>query len=192
RYLRELKIDGLAISLVYENGQLLRGVTRGDGRVGEDVTANIRTLAGVPHRLATDDPPALLEVRGEVVYPTTEFEALNAERREAGLAEFANPRNTAAGSLSQKDPSITASRALELCVHRSRGDGGHPPDTAPAAMTSSTRSTGSSSRSPPSPSSAPWDRPRGRRAGPSRTSTRPRRSPPGCSTSRSTSGAPAA
>ena len=117
RYLTELKIDGLAISLVYENGQLLRGVTRGDGRVGEDVTANIRTLAGVPHRLATDDPPALLEVRGEVFYPTTEFEALNAERREAGLAEFANPRNTAAGSLRQKDPSITASRALELYVH---------------------------------------------------------------------------
>src|SRR5699024_6366497 len=83
RYLTELKIDGLAISLVYENGQLLRGVTRGDGRVGEDVTANIRTLAGVPHRLATDDPPALLEVRGEVFYPTTEFEALNAKRREA-------------------------------------------------------------------------------------------------------------
>src|SRR5699024_517511 len=104
RYLTELKIDGLAISLVYENGQLLRGVTRGDGRVGEDVTANIRTLAGVPHRLATDDPPALLEVRGEVFYPTTEFEALNAERREAGLAEFATPATRPPGRCARRTP----------------------------------------------------------------------------------------
>ena len=116
-YLTELKIDGLAISLVYEDGELLRGVTRGDGRVGEDVSANVRTIAGVPHRLQTDAAPALLEVRGEVFYPITEFEALNAERREAGLAEFANPRNTAAGSLRQKDSSVTASRALAMYVH---------------------------------------------------------------------------
>lgn len=116
-YLTELKIDGLAISLVYENGDLVRGVTRGDGRVGEDVSDNVRTIAGVPHRLDTDTPPALLEVRGEVFYPTSEFEALNAERREAGLTEFANPRNTAAGSLRQKDSSVTASRALEVYVH---------------------------------------------------------------------------
>lgn len=117
RYLTELKIDGLAIDLVYENGELVRAATRGDGRVGEDVTENVRTIANVPHRLTTDDPPAVLEVRGEVFYPTAEFEALNEQRREAGLAEFANPRNTAAGSLRQKDSSVTASRALAVYVH---------------------------------------------------------------------------
>ncbi|MDO5662972.1 MAG: NAD-dependent DNA ligase LigA [Brachybacterium sp.] len=122
RYLTELKIDGLAIDLVYENGDLVRGVTRGDGRVGEDVTANIRTIASIPHRLQTEEPPAVLEVRGEVFYPTARFEELNAERREAGLAEFANPRNTAAGSLRQKDPAVTASRALAAYVH---GIGAH-------------------------------------------------------------------
>lgn len=116
-YLVELKIDGLAIDLVYENGVLARGVTRGDGRVGEDVTANVRTIANVPERLDTENPPAVLEVRGEVFYPSAEFEALNAQRREAGLAEFANPRNTAAGSLRQKDPAVTASRALKVFVH---------------------------------------------------------------------------
>ncbi len=116
-FLTELKIDGLAIDLVYEDGVLVRGVTRGDGRVGEDVTANIRTIDSIPHRLNTENPPALLEVRGEVFYPTAEFETLNEERREAGLAEFANPRNTAAGSLRQKDPAVTASRALAAYVH---------------------------------------------------------------------------
>lgn len=121
-YLTELKIDGLAIDLVYENGELVRGVTRGDGRVGEDVTANVRTIASIPHRLATEDPPAVLEVRGEVFYPVTEFTALNEQRRDAGLAEYANPRNTAAGSLRQKDPAITASRALAAYVH---GIGAH-------------------------------------------------------------------
>ncbi len=117
RYLTELKIDGLAIDLVYENGELVRAATRGDGRVGEDVTANVRTIANVPERLATDDPPAVLEVRGEVFYPSAEFAELNAQRREAGLAEFANPRNTATGSLRQKDPAVTASRALAVHVH---------------------------------------------------------------------------
>ncbi|WP_460477555.1 NAD-dependent DNA ligase LigA [Brachybacterium huguangmaarense] len=117
RYLTELKIDGLAIDLLYENGVLVRGATRGDGRVGEDVTANVRTIANVPERLHTDAPPAVLEVRGEVFYPSAAFEELNAQRREAGLAEFANPRNTAAGSLRQKDPAVTASRALEVYVH---------------------------------------------------------------------------
>ena len=102
---------------MYENGALVRGVTRGDGRVGEDVTANVRTIESVPHRLHTEDPPALLEVRGEVFYPTAAFEELNEQRREAGLAEFANPRNTAAGSLRQKDSSVTASRALAMYVH---------------------------------------------------------------------------
>ena len=122
RYLTELKIDGLAISLVYENGELVRGVTRGDGREGEDVTANVRTIDTVPDRLDVEDPPALLEVRGEVFYPTAEFEKLNEQRREAGLAEFANPRNTAAGSLRQKDTAVTASRALAVYVH---GIGAH-------------------------------------------------------------------
>ncbi len=125
RYLSELKIDGLAISLVYQDGELVRGVTRGDGRVGEDVTANVRTIAGIPHRLQLADgeqPPALLEVRGEVFYPTAAFEELNEQRREAGLAEFANPRNTAAGSLRQKDTAVTASRKLAVYVH---GIGAH-------------------------------------------------------------------
>ncbi|WP_422114877.1 NAD-dependent DNA ligase LigA [Brachybacterium sp. UNK5269] len=125
RYLSELKIDGLAISLVYQDGELVRGVTRGDGRVGEDVTANVRTIAGIPHRLQLEggeQPPALLEVRGEVFYPTAAFEELNAQRREAGLAEFANPRNTAAGSLRQKDTAVTASRKLAVYVH---GIGAH-------------------------------------------------------------------
>ncbi|MFC7465813.1 NAD-dependent DNA ligase LigA [Brachybacterium sp. GCM10030252] len=122
RYLTELKIDGLAISLVYEDGELVRAVTRGDGRVGEDVTANVRTIDSIPERLETDAPPAVLEVRGEVFYPTSEFEALNDQRREAGLAEFANPRNTAAGSLRQKDVAVTASRALAVYVH---GIGAH-------------------------------------------------------------------
>lgn len=121
-YLTELKIDGLAIDLVYENGVLTRGATRGDGRVGEDVTANVRTIASVPERLDTDEPPGLLEVRGEVFYPTSAFEALNTQRREQGLAEFANPRNTAAGSLRQKDPAVTASRELAVYVH---GVGAH-------------------------------------------------------------------
>ncbi|MCL6423751.1 NAD-dependent DNA ligase LigA [Brachybacterium sp. JHP9] len=116
-FLCELKIDGLAIDLVYENGVLARGVTRGDGRVGEDVTANVRTIANVPERLGTPNPPAILEVRGEVFYPSAAFEELNDQRREAGLAEFANPRNTAAGSLRQKDPAVTASRALAVYVH---------------------------------------------------------------------------
>lgn len=117
RYLTELKIDGLAIDLVYERGELVRAATRGDGRVGEDVTANVRTIASVPERLTTDEPPDVLEVRGEVFYPSAAFERLNSARREAGLAEFANPRNTATGSLRQKDPSVTASRELAVHVH---------------------------------------------------------------------------
>ncbi len=116
-YLTELKIDGLAIDLVYQDGRLVRGVTRGDGRVGEDVTPNVRTIANVPERLDTDEPPAVLEVRGEVFFPSAAFEELNEQRKEAGLAEFANPRNTAAGSLRQKDPAVTASRALRVYVH---------------------------------------------------------------------------
>jgi DNA ligase (NAD+) len=116
-YLCELKVDGLAVALVYENGRLVRGATRGDGRTGEDITPNIRTLDDVPARLRGDDVPELLEVRGEVYFPAAAFEELNAALVEAGKAPFANPRNTAAGSLRQKDPRVTASRGLRMVVH---------------------------------------------------------------------------
>ena len=119
-FLCELKVDGLAINLTYEGGRLVRGVTRGDGRIGEDVTANVRTIEGVPHRLTgTDDYPVpeLVEVRGEVYFPVEGFAALNARLVEAGKAPFANPRNTAAGSLRQKDPKVTASRRLRMVCH---------------------------------------------------------------------------
>ncbi len=119
-YLTELKIDGLAINLLYERGRLVRAATRGDGRTGEDVTNNVRTIVGVPHQLATDSPvgvPELVEVRGEVFFPVAAFAELNASLVEAGRAPFANPRNAAAGSLRQKDPRITATRPLRMIVH---------------------------------------------------------------------------
>ena len=119
-YLCELKIDGLAVNLLYEDGRLVRALTRGDGRTGEDVTPNVRTVRGVPHRLtpAPDRPvPARMEVRGEVYLPVKAFEALNESLVAAGKAPFANPRNSAAGSLRQKDPRITASRALAMTCH---------------------------------------------------------------------------
>jgi len=116
-FLTELKIDGLAINLLYENGRLVRALTRGDGRTGEDVTHNVRTIEGVPERLAGDDVPDLVEVRGEVFFPTAAFADLNASLVEAGKAPFANPRNAAAGSLRQKDPKVTASRPLRMLVH---------------------------------------------------------------------------
>ena len=109
----ELKIDGVAISITYEDGRLVQAATRGDGRVGEDVTENVRTLADVPEAL-DGDAPALVEVRGEVYMPIATFDALNESQDEQGLRRYANPRNTAAGSLRQKDPSITASRGLRL------------------------------------------------------------------------------
>jgi len=118
-YLCELKVDGLAVALVYEQGRLVRGATRGDGRIGEDVTPNIRTIDEVPTRLRGDETPVpeLLEVRGEVYFPVAAFEDLNAALVEAGKAPFANPRNTAAGSLRQKDPRVTAARPLRMVVH---------------------------------------------------------------------------
>jgi DNA ligase (NAD+) len=119
-YLSELKIDGLAINLLYENGRLTRALTRGDGRTGEDVTLNVRTLQGVPERLTGTDEypvPKLVEVRGEVFFRVEDFLELNARQAEAGKQIYANPRNTAAGSLRQKDPSITASRKLRLICH---------------------------------------------------------------------------
>lgn len=121
-YLCELKIDGLAINLLYEKGQLIRGLTRGNGVTGEDVTLNVRTIVDVPHRLSGEQIPDLLEVRGEVFIPVEEFARLNESLVEAGKAPFANPRNAAAGSLRQKDPRITASRPLRMLVH---GVGAH-------------------------------------------------------------------
>ncbi|WP_435831725.1 NAD-dependent DNA ligase LigA [Catellatospora methionotrophica] len=117
RYLCELKIDGLAVNLTYEKGRLTRGATRGDGRTGEDVTANVRRIAGIPHKLAGDNPPDLVEVRGEIYFPAQAFADLNAAQLAAGERTYVNPRNAASGSLRQKDPSITAKRALHLIVH---------------------------------------------------------------------------
>ncbi|MFF5171371.1 NAD-dependent DNA ligase LigA [Micromonospora sp. NPDC000089] len=120
-YLCELKVDGLAINLTYEKGRLVRAATRGDGRTGEDVTPNVRSIRDVPNRLTPSDefgdPPALLEVRGEIYFPVAGFADLNAGLVEQGKAPFANPRNAAAGSLRQKDPRVTASRPLRLVVH---------------------------------------------------------------------------
>ena len=120
-YLCEPKVDGLAINLTYEGGRLVRAATRGDGRTGEDVTGNVRTIRQVPERLAEDaggaPVPELLEVRGEIYFPVGDFADLNASLVEQGRAPFANPRNAAAGSLRQKDPRITATRPLRLVVH---------------------------------------------------------------------------
>ncbi|MGW3078594.1 MULTISPECIES: NAD-dependent DNA ligase LigA [unclassified Kitasatospora] len=136
-YLCELKVDGLAVNLTYENGQLVQAATRGDGRVGEDITANVRTIKEIPHRLKGENVPELVEIRGEVYFPTEAFDALNAsfaeenERRRqeneqrakegkrprAMIRLFMNPRNAAAGSLRQKDPHVTASRPLHMVVH---------------------------------------------------------------------------
>ena len=119
-YLCELKVDGLAINLLYEEGRLVRALTRGDGRTGEDVTPNVRTIDNIPHRLRESDEhpvPRLVEVRGEVFLSLEAFEALNASLVAAGKAPFANPRNSAAGSLRQKDPKVTATRALAMVCH---------------------------------------------------------------------------
>jgi DNA ligase (NAD+) len=116
----ELKVDGLAINLLYEDGRLVRALTRGDGRTGEDVTPNVRTIDSVPHRLTARDGfevPGLIEVRGEVFLPVEAFERLNEAMTEAGKPVFANPRNAAAGSLRQKDPRVTATRALGMVCH---------------------------------------------------------------------------
>ncbi|HSJ45037.1 MAG TPA: NAD-dependent DNA ligase LigA [Euzebyales bacterium] len=113
----ELKIDGVAISVRYERGIFVRAVTRGDGDTGEDVTANIREVSGIPVVLDLDDPPAVLEVRGEIHYPVAEFNAMNDAREQAGEPRFANPRNAASGALRQKDPRITATRPLALICH---------------------------------------------------------------------------
>ncbi len=124
-YLCELKVDGLAIDLVYEDGRLIRAATRGDGRVGEDVTENVRTIEQIPHRLTsppkasakTPAVPSLLEVRGEIFLSPQSFERLNEGLMDAGKAPFANPRNAAAGSLRQKNPKVTAGRKLGFVAH---------------------------------------------------------------------------
>ena len=116
-YLCELKVDGLAINLTYENGQLVRGLTRGNGVTGEDVTLNVKTIKVLPHQLVGKDLPSLIEVRGEVFFPIAAFNELNESLEEAGKALFANPRNGAAGSLRQKDPRVSAQRPLSLIVH---------------------------------------------------------------------------
>jgi DNA ligase (NAD+) len=121
-YLCELKVDGVAVAIVYENGRMVRAATRGDGTTGEDVTANVRTMENVPQQLTGDDVPELLEVRGEIYFPVAAFADVNAGMVEQGKAPFANPRNAAAGSLRQKDPKVTASRPLRLVVH---GVGAH-------------------------------------------------------------------
>ncbi|MFE4213321.1 NAD-dependent DNA ligase LigA [Streptomyces sp. NPDC056844] len=116
-FLCELKVDGLAVNLTYEHGRLTRAATRGDGRTGEDITPNVRTIADIPLRLKGDRVPDLVEVRGEVFFPMEAFEGLNARLVEAGDKPFANPRNAAAGSLRQKDPKVTATRPLHMVVH---------------------------------------------------------------------------
>ena len=129
-YLCELKVDGLAVDLVYEKGVLVRGATRGDGYTGEDITRNIRTIADIPQTLKADagvPVPELLEVRGEVYFPVAKFADLNAGLVEAGKAPFANPRNAAAGSLRQKDPRVSAGRPLRMVVHGFGAVGGFAP-----------------------------------------------------------------
>lgn len=121
-YVVELKIDGLAVNLIYEQGQFVRGVTRGDGRVGEDITNNVRTIRTIPLHIPSDSPH--IEIRGEVYMPIQSFEALNAQRRDDELEPFANPRNAAAGSLRQLDPRITAQRKLAFFAYALGGNVG--------------------------------------------------------------------
>jgi DNA ligase (NAD+) len=116
-YLCELKVDGLAINLKYEDGELVSALTRGNGVTGEDVTLNVKTIKGLPHTLKGKEFPGLIEVRGEVFFPLAAFAELNDSLEEAGKSLFANPRNAAAGSLRQKDPRVTASRPLSIVVH---------------------------------------------------------------------------
>ena len=116
-WLCEVKVDGLAVNLRYEEGKLFRALTRGNGVTGEDVTLNVRTIKGIPHELKGSNIPRSVEVRGEIFFPVAAFHELNDAIEESGKAPFANPRNAAAGSLRQKDPRVTASRPLALIVH---------------------------------------------------------------------------
>ncbi len=121
RYACEPKLDGIAISLRYENGVLVRGATRGDGRNGEDITQNVRTVGSIPLRLSGSGWPEKLEVRGEIYLPKLAFEKLNNQARAEGSKLFVNPRNAAAGSLRQLDSRITAKRDLEMCCYSVAG-----------------------------------------------------------------------
>lgn len=132
-WLCELKVDGLAINLIYENGNLTRALTRGNGVTGEDVTVNVRTIKGVPQKLSDKKAPKLVEIRGEIYFPLTAFNELNESLEESGKTPFANPRNAAAGSLRQKDPRVTASRPLSLIVHGIGAVDGRQFDTQSAA-----------------------------------------------------------
>lgn len=116
-YLCELKVDGLAVNLLFEDGQLTRALTRGNGVTGEDVTLNVKTIKGLPHNLSGKKVPSRIEVRGEVFFPLAAFQELNDGLEESGKTLFANPRNAAAGSLRQKDPRVSASRPLSVVVH---------------------------------------------------------------------------
>jgi len=116
-WLCEVKVDGLAINLLYQKGKLTRALTRGNGSTGEDVTLNIKTIKSVPHQLSGADIPELMEVRGEVFFSISSFNELNESMEELGKTPFANPRNAAAGSLRQKDPRITAARPLDVVLH---------------------------------------------------------------------------
>ena len=141
-YVTEPKIDGLAISLTYEDGVFARGTTRGDGRIGEDVTHNLRTIRSIPLRIP--DPPELIEVRGEIYFSRSGFAHLNERRAEAGLATFANPRNAAAGTIRQHDPALAAERPLQSGPTESATGAGS--STRPTA-TSSTGCASAASRS---------------------------------------------
>ncbi|HEY0403073.1 MAG TPA: hypothetical protein VGD09_13725, partial [Blastococcus sp.] len=132
-FLCELKVDGVAVDLVYERGRLVRAATRGDGVTGEDVTANVATMDDVPQQLTGEDVPELLEVRGEIYFPIAAFADVNAGMVEQGKPPFANPRNAAAGSLRQKDAKVTASRPLRLVVHGLGARGGFEPGRQSAA-----------------------------------------------------------
>ena len=125
RFVAEPKIDGLAISLIYRDGVLERGATRGNGEVGEDVTHNLRTIPSIPLRI--DDAPPLLEVRGEVYMSLPDFAALNERRAEAGLSTFMNPRNSAAGTIRQLDPQLAAERPLSMWCYGDRRHRGSDP-----------------------------------------------------------------
>lgn len=136
-YVMEPKIDGLACSLIYENGKLVRAATRGDGVVGENVTANVRTIRSIPLTLKMPDGeavPELLDVRGEVYMPRQAFMRLNEQRAERGESEFANPRNAAAGSLRQLDPQVTASRSLSFFAYYLVGEGAQPKHSESLAL----------------------------------------------------------
>ncbi|MET0558247.1 MAG: NAD-dependent DNA ligase LigA [Solirubrobacterales bacterium] len=132
RYVTEPKVDGLAISLTYEAGVFTRGATRGDGRIGEEVTQNLRTIKAIPLRIY--DAPELLEVRGEVYLPIADFAKLNEQRAEAGEPTFANPRNSAAGSIRQLDPALAASRPLQIWTYGIGAHRGFEPDSHSATL----------------------------------------------------------